>query len=65
MMKNIKALPISIVTIILVVFLSVSFTVFDKSQAVSISGVAGSYAQIYAKENDVNFIAIDDLKILM
>lgn len=59
-MKNIKALPISIVTIILVVFLSVSFTVFDKSQAVSISGVAGSYAQIYAKENDVNFIAIDD-----
>lgn len=60
MMKNIKALPISIVTIILVVFLSVSFTVFDKSQAVSISGVAGSYAQIYAKDNDVNFIAIDD-----
>ena len=59
-MKNIKALPISIVTIILVVFLSVSFTVFDKSQAVSISGVAGSYAQIYAKDNDVNFIAIDD-----
>ena len=59
-MKNIKALPISIVTIILVVFLSVSFTVFDKSQTVSISGVAGSYAQIYAKDNDVNFIAIDD-----
>mgnify|MGYP000403363588 CR=1 FL=1 len=50
-MKNIKALPISIVTIILVVFLSVSFTVFDKSQAVSISGVAGSYAQIYAKSS--------------
>lgn len=60
MMKNIKALPISIVTIILAVFLSVSFTVFDKSQSISISGVAGSYAQIYAKDNNVEFIAIDD-----
>lgn len=59
-MKNMKALPISIATVILVVFLSVSFAVFDASQAVSISGVAGSYAQIYAKDNDVNFIAVDD-----
>ena len=59
-MKNIKVLPISIVTIILAVFLSVSFTVFDKSQSISISGVAGSYAQIYAKDNNVEFIAIDD-----
>ena len=59
-MKNIKVLPISIATIILVAFLAVSFSVFNASESVAIKGVAGSYAQIYAKDNDVNFIAIDD-----
>ena len=60
MMKNIKILPISIATIILVAFLAVSFTIFDASEEVSIKGVAGSYAETYAKENHVEFIAIDD-----
>ncbi len=59
-MKNIKVLPISIATIILVAFLAVSFSVFNASESVAIKGVAGSYAQTYAKENNIDFIEIDD-----
>lgn len=59
-MKNIKILPISIATIILLAFIAVSFTIFDASQTVAIKGVAGSYAETYAKDNNIEFIAIDD-----
>lgn len=59
-MKNIKVLPISIATIILVAFLAVSFSVFNASESVAIKGIAGSYAQTYAKENGIEFIPIDD-----
>ena len=59
-MKNIKVLPISIATIILVAFLAISFSVFNASESVAIKGIAGSYAQTYAKENNIDFIQIDD-----
>lgn len=59
-MKNIKALPISIVSIILIAFCAVSFILYDASETVAIRGIEGSYAQTYANENDVEFIAIDD-----
>lgn len=59
-MKNIKVLPISIATIILVAFLAISFSVFNASESVAIKGVSGSYAQTYAKENNIEFIQIDD-----
>lgn len=59
-MKNIKVLPISIATIILVAFLAISFSVFNASESVAIKGIAGSYAQTYAKENNIEFISIDD-----
>ncbi|HBM97822.1 MAG TPA: hypothetical protein DD413_00210 [Ruminococcus sp.] len=59
-MKNTKVLPISIATIILVVFCAISFLTFDASESVAIRGVAGSYAESFAKDNDVEFIAIAD-----
>lgn len=59
-MKKIKVLPISIATIIFVAFLAISFSVFNASESVAIKGVAGSYAQTYAKENNIEFIPIDD-----
>lgn len=59
-MKNIKVLPISIATIILVVFCAISFLTFDASESVAIRGVAGSYAESFAKDNNVEFIAIAD-----
>lgn len=59
-MKNTKVLPISIATIILVVFCAISFLTFDASESVAIRGVAGSYAESFAKDNNVEFIAIAD-----
>ena len=59
-MKNIKALPISIATIILIAFLSISFLLYDASEAVAIQGVSGSYAQTFAKENKLEFKEIYD-----
>lgn len=59
-MKNIKALPISIATIILVAFLAVSFLIFDASEKVAIQGVSGSYAQTFAEENNLEFKEIYD-----
>lgn len=59
-MKNTKILPISIATIILIAFCSISFIIYDASESVVIRGIAGSYAEAYAKENKVEFISIDD-----
>lgn len=57
---NKKILPVSIASIILVVFLAVAFLVFDASSHVDISGIQGSYAEKFAKENNINFIALHD-----
>lgn len=59
-MKNTKILPISIATIILIAFCSISFIIYDASESVAIRGIVGSYAEAYAKENKVEFISIDD-----
>lgn len=59
-MKYSKALPISISSVILAIFIAVSFIVYDVSEAVSVKGVADSYAQIFANENDLEFIEIND-----
>lgn len=59
-MKNTKVLPISIASIIFAVFCALSFIIFDASEKVAIRGVEGSYAQSFAKDNGVEFIAIAD-----
>lgn len=59
-MKNLKVLPISIASIILAAFLAVSFVVFDASESVSVKAVAGSYAETFAKENDLEYIELND-----
>lgn len=59
-MKNIKALPIAIATIILAAFLAISFLAYDASSQVYIAGIKGSYAETYAKDNGVEFIELYD-----
>ena len=59
-MKNLKALPIAIASIILVAFLAVSFLVYDSSSEVYIAGVKDSYAETYAKDNNIEFIELYD-----
>lgn len=59
-MKNIKALLISITSIILVAFLALSFALYDVSDAVKFVGNTNSYAEKYAKENKLDFEAIPD-----
>lgn len=59
-MKYSKTLPISVASLILVIFIAVSFIVYDKSEIVAVKGVAGSYAQTFASENELEFIEIHD-----
>ena len=59
-MKNIKALLLSITSIILVLFLALSFALYDVSDAVKFVGNTNSYAEKYAKENKIDFEAIPD-----
>lgn len=59
-MKNVRIIPISIITVILVAFLGMSFGFYDVSESVSISGVSGSYAETFANENNIEFVAIAD-----
>lgn len=58
--KNIKALLISITSIILVAFLALSFSLYDVSDTVKFVGNTNSYAEKYAKENKLDFEAIPD-----
>lgn len=59
-MKNIKALLLSITSIILVLFLALSFALYDVSDTVKFVGNTNSYAEKYAKENKLDFEAIPD-----
>lgn len=59
-MKNIKALLISITSIILVAFLTLSFALYDASDTVKFVGNTNSYAEKYAKENKLDFEPIPD-----
>lgn len=59
-MKNNKNLVIILTSIVLVVFISLSFLIYDKSDAVAIKGTTGSYAEIFANENGLKFITIAD-----
>ena len=59
-MKNNKNLVIILTSIVLVVFISLSFLIYDKSDAITIKGTTGSYAEIFANENNLNFVAIAD-----
>ena len=58
-MKNGKNLVLIITSIILVVFIGLSFLIYDKSDAVVVKGTTG-YDEIFAKNNDLEFIAIAD-----
>ena len=59
-MKNGKGLVLIITSLILVVFVGLSFLIYDKSDAVIVKGTTGSYAEIFAKNNELEFIAIAD-----
>lgn len=59
-MKNLKILLISISSIILVLFLALSFALYDVSSEVKIIADSGSYAESYAKENNLPFEAVPD-----
>lgn len=59
-MKNGKNLVLIITSLILVVFIGLSFLIYDKSDAVVVKGTTGSYAEIFAKNNELEFIAIAD-----
>lgn len=59
-MKNLKILPISIATILLAAFSFTSFFLYDASESIAIRGIKGSYAEAYAKDNKIEFIAIAD-----
>ena len=59
-MKNGKNLVLIITSVILVVFMALSFLMYDKSDAVVIKGTHGSYAESFAKNNDLEFVVIAD-----
>ncbi len=59
-MKNNKNLVIILTSIVLVVFISLSFLIYDKSDAVIIKGTTGSYAEVFANANGLKFVAIAD-----
>lgn len=59
-MKDIKALLISITSIILVSFLALSFALYDVSDSVKFVGNANSYAEKYANENKLEFEVVPD-----
>ena len=59
-MKNGKNLVLTILSLVLVVFVGLSFLIYDKSESVSIKATTGSYAETFAKNNDLEFIEITD-----
>ncbi len=59
-MKNGKNLVVILTSIVLVVFIGLSFLIYDKSDAVTIKGTDGSYAEVFANANGLNFVEIAD-----
>lgn len=59
-MQNAKKLVISISTIILAAFVAIAFLIYDASESVAIIGIKGSYAEAFAKDNNVKFYNIYD-----
>ncbi|MGN1161552.1 MAG: hypothetical protein ACI4SX_04805, partial [Candidatus Fimenecus sp.] len=59
-MKNGKNLIVFITSIILVAYIGLSFLLYDKSESVTIKAVAGSYAEEFAEDNDLEFVPIED-----
>lgn len=60
-MKNTKkSLPVVISSIILVVMLVIPFIYFDNGESVSINAPTGSYAETFADDNKLDFIALSD-----
>lgn len=57
---NKRIFPVTVVTIILAVFLAISFLIYDNSEKVYIAGVTGSYAENYARQNGIDFIELPD-----
>lgn len=59
-MQKGNKLILIITTLILAVFVSLSFLLYDKSVSVTISANEGSYAQTFAHNNNLEFAAIAD-----
>ncbi len=62
-MKNNKSLVLILTSIVLVVFIALSFLIYDKSDAVVIKGTSGSYAEVFANNNELEFVAIADSEL--
>lgn len=61
MMNNSKKrLPIIISTIVMIVFLVVPFVLCNNGQSVTIKAPSGSYAETYANDNKLSFVALPD-----
>lgn len=57
-MKNGKHFIIDITSIIFVVFIGLSFLLYDRAESTAVQASAGTYAETFANENGLEFIAI-------
>lgn len=59
-MKNGKNFVVVITSIIFAAFIGLSFLLYDRAESVTVQATAGTYAETFAKENSLEFVAIAD-----